>query len=207
MYCLIYLLKNTVNDKIYVGQTWRPLLKRIYEGYRHSHHISNAIKKYGKDKFYYTVLTVCGTQEIADYWERHFIIKYNSIENGYNLKEGGSNGRLSEQTKLKISEAQSGEKGHWYGKTFSLETKTKMSKAASGENNAFYGETHPEENLIKMRANHKNKPNRFGLEEVNIIKYKANILKMSYSNIGKEYDADRHLISFVVNDSGPYKKG
>lgn len=204
MYCVIYLLKNVINSKVYVGQTWRPLSKRFSEGYRHSHHIKSAINKYGKDNFYYVVLTVCHTQQIADYWEKYFIVKYDSINNGYNLREGGSNGKLSEETKRKISKAQSGENGFWYGKTMPLDTKIKMSNAHSGENNPFHGKTHGEENLTKMRANHKNKPKKFNEADITAIKHKA--LSLSYTEIAKEYGVFRRVISHVVNDKGAYKK-
>lgn len=41
----------------------------------------------------------------------------------------------TEETKRKMSEAQRGEKGYWYGKHLSQETKDKISKAAKGKNN------------------------------------------------------------------------
>lgn len=206
MYCIIYALKNTINDKVYVGQTWRSLIKRFSENYRHSPHINNAIKKYGRDNFYYEVLTFCSTQQLADYWEKFFISFYDSIENGYNLREGGSRGKLLEATKIKISEAQSGEKGFWYGKTMPPEVTMKISQALLGEKNPFYGKSHNEEALIKMRDNHKNKPKKFIQSDIDIIKYKANTLNISYTDLAKEFNVHRKTISHVVNDTGPYNK-
>jgi hypothetical protein len=43
----IYILKNKINDKIYVGQTWQSLNERWRNGmgYRGCHKIERAIKK------------------------------------------------------------------------------------------------------------------------------------------------------------------
>lgn len=66
---IIYNLKNKINDKSYIGQTSRPLKQRWArgEGYKACLRIGYAIQKYGKDNFYYDVLLVCHTQEIANY--------------------------------------------------------------------------------------------------------------------------------------------
>jgi group I intron endonuclease len=106
MFCIIYLLRNRVNNLIYVGQTWRTLKARFRAYSKTQPHLFNAIKLYGKDQFFYEVLTVAGTQETADYWEKYFINKYNSTdpEIGYNLKAGGKDGiyvnrRINEETR------------------------------------------------------------------------------------------------------------
>lgn len=47
--CIIYILKNTENIKVYVGQTWKTLKDRWNNGHGYAGcpHISNAIKYYG----------------------------------------------------------------------------------------------------------------------------------------------------------------
>ncbi|MBA7658953.1 hypothetical protein ES703_66916 [subsurface metagenome] len=67
---------------------------------------------------------------------------------------------LSEEHRKKISESESGERNHMYGKHVSEETKQKISEAMSGENNPmygrkgeqnpFYGKYHSEETKRKM---------------------------------------------------------
>jgi group I intron endonuclease len=103
---LIYKIVNTENNKVYVGQTWQTLRKRLTEhkyAYKKTNSIiSNAINKYGIDKFRIELLTVAHTQEIADYWECYFIERYNSIDSGYNIKYGGSHGKHTEETIEKI---------------------------------------------------------------------------------------------------------
>lgn len=146
----IYILKNTINDKVYIGQTWQSLSKRFGNGYYGCTHIRNAIKKYGKYVFYYEVLTTCETQEAADYWESYFISKYGSTnpEIGYNLNSGGnSGGLLSEETKHKLSESKkgkyTGEESHWFGKHHTEETKQKISKANKGKPGWSKGKSGP----------------------------------------------------------------
>lgn len=93
MLCSIYKMLNQINGKIYVGQTWRTIQKRFgihkQPSYKGCINLHNALNKYGRDKFTIELITICGTQDAADYWERFFILKYNSIDNGYNLRNGG----------------------------------------------------------------------------------------------------------------------
>lgn len=108
----IYLLTNKINNKIYVGQTILDLKDRMQkgEGYKNSPYLYHAIKKYGWQNFEYTILSVCSTLEEANILESKFIENYNTKnqEIGYNLKDGGSHGKHSEETKLKISLATTG---------------------------------------------------------------------------------------------------
>jgi hypothetical protein len=105
----IYLITNTVNGKLYVGQTlshrknhgkYRPF---GYEG-RFKDHISeaicntkkkqctylnNGIRHYGKDAFTVSLLYTCKPSEL-DLAEQTYIESYNSLyPNGYNLTRGG----------------------------------------------------------------------------------------------------------------------
>lgn len=67
--CSIYLLTNTVNNKIYVGQTWLPTHIRMGKdgsNYKNSIYLYNAIQKHGADKFQYEILIQCRDQESAD---------------------------------------------------------------------------------------------------------------------------------------------
>jgi hypothetical protein len=64
----------------------------------------------------------------------------------------------SEETKMKMSAANSGENHPNYGKTPSDETKMKMSAAQSGENNPNYGKTPSDETKMKLSAALTGKP-------------------------------------------------
>ena len=144
--CIIYLLKNTVNEKVYVGQTWRSLEERWASGcgYKKSLHINNAIEKYGKDNFYYEILALVSNQSVADYLETLYIKEHNSLDRayGYNLRDGGSNGRMSIETRKHLSLIRKGtrlgEENTMYGKHHTLQTRELMSKNSdhSGEKNS-----------------------------------------------------------------------
>jgi group I intron endonuclease len=84
----IYVIKNDLNNKVYVGQSKCP--EKRYRQHCHSKEslIGKAIQKYGKEHFYYEILE----SAIENYNEREkfWINKFNSqTPNGYNLMPGG----------------------------------------------------------------------------------------------------------------------
>lgn len=171
--CTIYLLTNKVNNKIYVGQTWLPLHKRMGRNgsnYKNSIYLYAAIQKHGSNNFEYEVLASCEDQDVADKLEYEFINQYDSRnpEIGYNLKEGGSAGRHSEETIKKISQNSA---RFWLDKNLSEETKQKLSESMSGRTLApehreqviktlipgsFVGHEHSDEALTKISDASKN---------------------------------------------------
>lgn len=128
--CTVYLLKNTVNGKVYVGQTWQTLNERWKNGagYKNCVLLQRALDKYGPDNFLYEVVGLASSQENADYLEVYFIEFYHSLDRkyGYNLKTGGSNGKPSEETRQKLSTAN-------LGKTLSSDHRQKISDAHKGK--------------------------------------------------------------------------
>ena len=110
---IIYLRRNLINGKCYVGQTcnfkqrnndWRRLNKC------YSKHIDVDRELYGLDKFTVEILAEADSRDEAFELEKRFIADYNSVwPNGYNISTGGySNSGVhnkhSEETKQKISE-------------------------------------------------------------------------------------------------------
>lgn len=180
--CIVYVLRNTVNNKIYIGQTWRPLHIRWRSGtgYDSCCHLDRAIKAYGKNNFYYQVLITAHTQESADYWESYFIEKYksNDFDLGYNLRQGGSSGKHSMETRKKLSIAHKGRPSHNKGKPMSDEQKNKISLANTGKiksaetrakmaeinkgNKNCVGRRYSQETKDKMSKSHKERPRRKG---------------------------------------------
>jgi hypothetical protein len=114
---LIYIVRNTVNSKVYIGQTEKTLADRLYKHFttKSCPHLINAIKRYGKDKFSIHFITICGTQESTDYWETYFIAQYKSNDRryGYNIRSGGRgnfpNAPCSQETKELLAEKSRGE--------------------------------------------------------------------------------------------------
>jgi len=111
----IYMLKNKVNGKIYIGQTTRELSSRIYEHKRcrkSNSHLSSAIKKYGFDNFEVITLDTATTIQELNEKEYNYIKQYNSINKtiGYNIEQGGRNSLVSDETRDKMSKAGKGKK-------------------------------------------------------------------------------------------------
>lgn len=86
----IYKITNIQNNKIYIGQTIRPIEQRFH---RHLNdalnniidtHFARAIRKYGKDSFIIEQIDTANTQKELNEKEQYWIKFYNSIENGYN---------------------------------------------------------------------------------------------------------------------------
>lgn len=136
-YGSIYLLRNTVNGKVYVGQTTTSINARLashaYEARRGKHNLPlyRAIRKYGIDAFSREELEVCFSKEDLDAAERRHIAEYGALDSakGYNLREGGSKGKLSPESIRKGAEARTGPKHFQYGKPLTPEHRAKLSEA------------------------------------------------------------------------------
>lgn len=132
---VIYKITNQVNNKIYIGQTVQPLherLRRHASKYSMCRKLHNSIQKHGINNFIIEEIDTTDTQEKVDELEKFYIKTLNTIEAGYNLKEGGANGLLSDETKEKISES-------LQGHIVSEDTKQKLSLQNTGSNNPNYG--------------------------------------------------------------------
>lgn len=86
----IYKITNIQNNKVYIGQTIRPIKDRFN---RHINdainnildtHFARAIRKYGKDSFIIEQIDSAQNQDELNQKEQYWIRYYNSIENGYN---------------------------------------------------------------------------------------------------------------------------
>ena len=142
----IYMIRNTVNGKAYIGQTIQKVEKRVNKHFYESscRALHNAIKKYGRDAFTVEIL-----HEVLDIFLDDFevaeIKKHNTlVPNGYNLHSGGNvNTFVSDETRRKLSEANKGRKRSPEtrrklseankGKTLSPEHRRKMSEANKGK--------------------------------------------------------------------------
>lgn len=105
----IYKITNTINNKVYIGQTTRTITERYEE---HLNHASNSVNRYlydamnhyGAESFIVESLEECEDTKLSDrelYWISH----YNSNDRsfGYNMTSGGEGGdtcaSLSEERK------------------------------------------------------------------------------------------------------------
>lgn len=137
-YGYIYIIRNNINQKLYVGQTTIGFDERYrnnIEKNTKNEHLRLAIQKYGLENF--TIIKefdIAYSKEELDKLEDVYIKIYNTYDKryGYNKKFGGANGRHTEESKEKNRQAH-------IGKTWTEEQKALFSSKMSGENNPMYG--------------------------------------------------------------------
>ena len=204
----IYKLTHKESRKAYIGQTLRPIHKRFKEHQQLGsgcRAISGAIKKHGWENFdkeWYEV-----PNEELNFYEEMLVALLGTLSpGGYNLMEGGgSKGRPSDETKKKISKANSGEKAYWHGKMLSEETKQKMSEAHTGKtfreehkqkiSEANLGKTHTEESKKKMsEAQSGEKNHMYGKEHTAETKQ-----KMSEATSGEKHHASKKVYQYTLD--------
>ena len=86
----IYKITNIQNNKVYIGQTIRPIQDRFN---RHINdainnildtHFARAIRKYGKDNFIIEEIDIAKNQDELNLKEQYWIQYYQATEKGYN---------------------------------------------------------------------------------------------------------------------------
>ena len=95
-YGRIYIIRNTINSKVYIGQTKVSLKLRFQNHLSAARNgkdyvIGKAIRKYGEENFYIELLEECTIEELNER-ERYWISYFNSTNNkfGYNISIGGN---------------------------------------------------------------------------------------------------------------------
>ena len=88
----IYVIKNDINKKIYVGQTITTLKNRwsqhLHDYLIYDWHLYKAMRKYGVEHFWIEELEQCDESEIYER-EKYWIKYFNSVQEGYNMTIGG----------------------------------------------------------------------------------------------------------------------
>lgn len=111
---IIYMAKNKINNKIYIGQTIKSLNSRFKSHLRGKTYFDNSLRKYGINNFEINIIDSASTIQELNQKEEFWIKKYNSIvPNGYNILYGGKNSKghhRSESTKYKLRIANLGKK-------------------------------------------------------------------------------------------------
>lgn len=169
IYGIIYKYTNPLNNKSYIGQT----INENRRKYEHSHttpnrrgKFSSAIKKYGIEHFTYEVLYKIPSNNInrlhimLNILESKEIMKYNTIDSGYNILKGGR------ESYIKHTNISKGLQGH----ILSDVTKSKISKAHKGMvikestrqliSDKLKGRKHSEEHNKKVSESNLNNPKK-----------------------------------------------
>jgi group I intron endonuclease len=110
----VYMHKNKINGKVYIGITKQKPEKRWNNGKGYNdQYFKRAVNKYGFDNFEHLILYENLTQKEAEQKEIELIKYYKSNlrKFGYNIANGGNTiGKHSKETKLKISNSHKGKK-------------------------------------------------------------------------------------------------
>lgn len=141
MYGLIYKITNTVNGKVYVGQTTRTMEWRWRQHQQPNRKsrmpIGAAIQKYGPENFTIEQLEGCSSQAELDEAETRWIALLGSLAPaGYNIREGGARGKLhpesiakKRQTELDRGVRREGEHNPFFGQTHSQATREAVAES------------------------------------------------------------------------------
>jgi len=109
-YGVVYLVRNRINGKCYVGQTTQVPEVR-FEQHRkrkgsHCKALAAAISKHGHEAFEFTVIHVAAHKSDLDEAERRLIAEHGAAAPaGYNIKDGGSWGTHSPETRARSQPA------------------------------------------------------------------------------------------------------
>ena len=206
IYGIIYKIENLVNRKVYIGQTIRKFNRRydgnniegVYKYHKrrkntnnhYNRHLLEAIEKYGFNNFkVIEQFDVAFSKTELDIKERTYIMLYNSIKNGYNNTDGGSNGKPTEEVRKRLSESLKGNK-NMLGKHHSEETKNKLREINKGK-------IFSEETRKKLSENHWNNKGKnhpmYGKHHNDVSKEKNRL-----AHIGKQMGADNPRAVSVV---------
>jgi len=185
----IYKIENTRNSKVYIGQTLCTFGERWYQHkYSAKHggkyHLHKSMRKHKIKNFDFEAIFIgfsdVITPEELTLIEQHYIEEYDSMnpQKGYNRREAGSNGRMSEEVKEHLSKVHKGQIAWNKGKKMSESYREKCRKRQVGKKRTeeakrktseslkqayqegrmvayFKGKKHSDETRKKMSETHK----------------------------------------------------
>jgi group I intron endonuclease len=142
VYGYVYLVRNQVNGKVYIGQTILPLITRFRQHLsaarrgRTTSRLYSSIRTHGEHNFVIRELHRAFSPDELNEMEIRAIWSHDSTDrvNGYNGTIGGDGFRPTEETRAKLK-----------------------------ANNAMTGRTHSEETRARMRHAHSLLPSRKGI--------------------------------------------
>lgn len=152
----IYKITNP-KGRVYIGQS-TDVERRLFVDYRYIYRFKsqvrlyNSLMKYGYSAHIFEVVEECKVEELNNR-ERYWQDFNNVVDSGLNCRLQAAedkSGRMSEETREKMSLAKKGKKSTRVGYTHSEETKKKISENVKGKAGIRKGFKHSEEVKKKM---------------------------------------------------------
>jgi len=180
----VYVVVNTVNNKMYVGRTERILDVRLQKHICKANegslcYLHKAIRKYGKDNFVIRMVEEYPSRDAMLVGEIDWISYFDTYKSfwGYNDTPGGEGGNTNG------------------GKKFSEEWKTKMSAA---KKNKVFSEEH-KKNLSKSHMGHIAPNRKLTFEKAETIRNEYETGLYTQKQLGIKYDLSQDCIFNIVN--------
>lgn len=180
----IYIIKNKINNKVYIGSTIKDFIKRwsihkvfLRNGNHHSPRLQNAWDKYGEENFEFQILELLEEKEKIIERENFYLQEYKSYDKkyGYNICKTAYENPMKNVSNGK-------QKHGMYNKTHSIEARKKIS-----ENHAdFNGD--------------KNGRAKLNWEKVKQIRKKYKKNKYTLLTLAKEYNVGLSTISHIIKN-------
>lgn len=110
----VYMIKNLLNNKVYIGSTKMTFKRRYSEHFRklisNSHHnmyLNNSVKKHGIENFEFSIIEIIDKSSLTYIREREsfFINYFNATKHGYNISDITLSPPINTEVKKKISNA------------------------------------------------------------------------------------------------------
>jgi group I intron endonuclease len=108
----IYKFTHIESGRSYIGQTIQDPNQRRLEHIADSryttkeYHFHNALRKYGINSFTFEVIANAADLNELNLLEEQYVNRYDSINNGFNIRQAGSNKLHSKGSKERMSESQ-----------------------------------------------------------------------------------------------------
>lgn len=207
---VIYILKNIYSDKVYIGMTSRSVEQRWKEHLRKAFwvdaddnfvmdlKIHKAIRELPLDSWSINVLYQYkndGTELPLGEYEKFYITKYNSIENGFNTTIGGIGSSGIESSKLRESQLKL-RSTHTKGYTFVKPSNKYVVQLTVYKRNLKFNRFNNEEDA-KLYAQY-----LFGLSDTELLsiheEYRRNFLNRTKGYTFRE-DRQKYVVTLRVN--------